>query len=412
MKCCSDQVYRLAQEVGRGGFLNFRFKAGAWYCESWAVVAHCRGVAPRMVVLASCTLNEQSCLLSVDTLGDIFNCLLCVSFLGLFFKQAPPGEDVEVFCSPVTVERKGMRSVAVVLVRAGWSDEVRQKQRQVFPVRSSVRPSVDPALRKMRAGLKKANEACEDLRLPRTKLSANRSGVRVVRPLPPQAAGDGRDRPDSGLDRERVESTDAESEQSEVPGHTSSDESGGDNAPDAFLGSVGSSSSAPLPSVGNGVALQPAPESVPQPVPHPAPQPEPLTAPVPVIDGIVREPPQNRRGAPWRAWAIGTYGWIVLDEVRGSLGAHCNIRCHGFCRANKTLKRFPLGYLVAWLRAGHGEGIRTRRDHVQLQERLLSVDGWSERQRAREWLTGRAGDYADLLALEGESVEEPLCIRR
>ena len=149
--------------------------------------------------------------------------------------------------------------------------------------------------------------------------------------------------------------------------------------------------------------------------PIPPPEPLPPEPPPPEDEGdaededegggapaAVFRPPVGRDGNPWPYWVVEGYGYLVLDFERETVGAHC-IGCdHGLCRANKTLKRLPLGYLVAWLIAGHERipPIRSRAAHKGIQKQLCDPIGLPQRQLARDWLLARADAFRMLLDLE------------
>jgi hypothetical protein len=120
-------------------------------------------------------------------------------------------------------------------------------------------------------------------------------------------------------------------------------------------------------------------------------------------------------GRPWHQWQIAGWGSLVYDESGDSMGAHCNVPGHGICRANKVLKRHGLGYLTAWLRAGHRAGVVTRLDHKNLQSRLMSEFGLDERSEGRKYLTDRPVMFRELLDLERKhnpSLEEPFKVKK
>lgn len=393
-KSCSDQIYKLAQEVGRGTFLNVRFQAGGWAVESWALVAHIRGSGPRMVMLACCTLQEEARLLRIDLVNGVHKIIMCVTFVGLFFKEAPPDIDIEVHCAPVIVDDQGLASIAEARLSPDWREQVREKQRRCFPMEPQTRTAVDPAVKRMKAGLR---AACTDGRLPKRPAPGVGSGIRVIRPVPPppEPAVAGRDAPTANqVDHE---STDDGSECSGL--HRGDDSSSGD---DADVGELAPCGDAVVS------AASSEPPALP---PPPAPQEAPDAA------AIIPRLPRGRDGRPWQSWVIGQWGYIVFDSDRDSLGAHCNVCSHGLCRANKICRRYPLGYLVAWLQAGHLPDVQTRQDHVGRQARLCSEMGFAERRRARQWLVDKASAFGELLALEAKHheagpVEEPLRIRR
>lgn len=382
-KGCANELYKVAQQLDRGSFVYLRFVAGrAWQREAWAAIAYVRGSGPRLVMLAACTL--RGCHLSADVISGSFCCMMAVTFVGLFFKEAPRGADLEVYWASPQLAGATPESAAEALLPADWRQ--RMKLQRLYPPKVALRaPAADPADVKMRRGLQRASE-----RLP--KKESTGSGVRMVRPRPPReplAAAHEQLEPHD----EDEDTTDNESDVAVEQGIDSEKSCDDDDGEGAGGG----------PDLAGGPREPAAPEVV-------APlQPQPVQAEA--QPGL--QPPIGRDGRPWSSWLIGEHGWIVYDERRQSLGAHCNVCTHGQCRANKVCKRLPLGYLIAWLWAGHEEGCDSREAHVAVQRRLCSEMGLAQRQKARRWLLEREDAFRDLLDLERKhhkpgEFEEPL----
>ena len=102
------------------------------------------------------------------------------------------------------------------------------------------------------------------------------------------------------------------------------------------------------------------------------------------------------------------------------MGAHCNCREHGQCRINKALRRFPLGYFIAWLQRVHDPSLPkldTRQQREEYSVWLCSEAGLDARNRARGWLLARHEAFAELIRLEKEfrragTFDEPIRIAR
>ena len=74
---------------------------------------------------------------------------------------------------------------------------------------------------------------------------------------------------------------------------------------------------------------------------------------------------QQESGAPWPKFKLPDgLGSLVWDYHANSLGAHCNAPGHKLCRINKKLKFRPVGYLLAWLRAGKNPAIKDKKSHM------------------------------------------------
>ena len=100
----------------------------------------------------------------------------------------------------------------------------------------------------------------------------------------------------------------------------------------------------------------------------------------------------QRPGQPLLTFAIAGHGCIEVDSKNRSLNAHCNCltppndhRTPSMpeCRMNRVMKKAPLGFLIAWLRAG--PRCRDRQAHVAHR---LSISK-EERTAARQWLEGQ-----------------------
>jgi len=128
---------------------------------------------------------------------------------------------------------------------------------------------------------------------------------------------------------------------------------------------------------------------------------------------------RGARDNPWQTWQIGSWGHIVYDEKRDSLGAHCGIKTHINCRANKVCSRFGIGYLIAFLREPHirtgDRKLKSQAEHKEIQKDLCSPDGFHSRESARKYVMDRPIAFASLIALEkrfNPSMEEPLKVRQ
>jgi hypothetical protein len=108
--------------------------------------------------------------------------------------------------------------------------------------------------------------------------------------------------------------------------------------------------------------------------------------------------------ATWDKFPVGSYGKLVYDQAHKSYGAHCDCITHTKpCRANRVLSKLPIGYLVAWLIAGHEDKYKTNFDHQMLK---TSIDlgeplNLEHRERARKWFATLPGAAA-VLAKESE----------
>jgi hypothetical protein len=123
-----------------------------------------------------------------------------------------------------------------------------------------------------------------------------------------------------------------------------------------------------------------------------------------------------------RTWDVAGYGWIVYDESRHSLDAHCG-RCdhddrRNPCRVNRIsvsgkseAQGRPLGLLIAWLfadratRSAHHGMVVPKRQTVQDLADLC----YAQRCKGRQW--ARDNGLAELEDLEdhepGKPREEP-----
>lgn len=99
------------------------------------------------------------------------------------------------------------------------------------------------------------------------------------------------------------------------------------------------------------------------------------------------------RGDSWARWPVpGLDGaWLVWDENRRSMGAHCSAPGHHMCRLNRVVKKRPVAFLICWLRAGGDHADRI--SHLQaartgsLGSDVVSLE---RRQATRNWLRNQA----------------------
>ena len=237
-----------------------------------------------------------------------------------------------------------------------WREAVKASEKKLFPVAPNARDAVDKKAKQMRAGLK---AACE--RLPRKP--RREDTMRVVRPRarPPAPAAVPPEHHDEEVDRDTI---DAESEHE--LGNTSEDLLSSDGGDDGD-GHEGPGDGDP-PGRGEPAVVAPA---------------------------------HTVYIGPWPNWQIGEFGALVLDASKGSLGAHCSRHGGSTCRANKVIKRKPLGFLVAWLMAGHSDPhCNTCGLHADKKDRIRSDVSYADRVRARNWLLERRAAFEDLLDLE------------
>jgi len=135
-KRCADQLYKVVGEL-RGDFIHLRFIAGDWHKCAWAAVSHRRGSAPRMLMLACCSLDEASRRLSIDdTTEGYFDFMMAVSLVG-YFQDAPRGQSISVYWALAPVnEAKTFDSAAQVELHENWKEQlaiVPDSQRVHFP---------------------------------------------------------------------------------------------------------------------------------------------------------------------------------------------------------------------------------------------------------------------------------------
>ncbi len=110
----------------------------------------------------------------------------------------------------------------------------------------------------------------------------------------------------------------------------------------------------------------------------------------------------RRRKEGYQTFEVEGVGHFVFDIAASSLAAHCRGYGHGPCRANKVLRKAPIGGFVAWLREGASH--TTQRSHMQVWHNRSAEDGplsHERRRAARESLPDTASTR-ELLALERE----------
>jgi len=135
---------------------------------------------------------------------------------------------------------------------------------------------------------------------------------------------------------------------------------------------AGGAGAAPAPAGSPGAAPPPAPGAAVPPVeavapPGGPPPPPPLVVPPPVPGGYIRI---ERPGG----------GWFYYSETLMRLDAHCHV--HTKCAMNRTLRKGPIGLLMAWLESA--ETCASKEDHDQAKEDLSHGDSREARVRGRD----------------------------
>ena len=177
----------------------------------------------------------------------------------------------------------------------------------------------------------------------------------------------------------------------------------------------------PLPPPARPPQEPPIPEPAPQPAPEPVPPPP---APHPAGPARARHRPDRHEyeQCPVLDEHGVQIGYILFNENAGSLDAHCWRHKGGplACNVNRSLKKRPLGFLVAWLRCGFHEtipdGAVGRPAHTDAHKFMKAPfeflkDGTSrERLAGRDWCEGPGRDFMEpLLRIERKKgPREPL----
>ena len=96
-------------------------------------------------------------------------------------------------------------------------------------------------------------------------------------------------------------------------------------------------------------------------------------------------------GGDWLTFVMPGFGRIVADPYSDSVTAHCD-RCfgHGGCKLQKSLRKLPLGLLLAWLKRApyQARGPLGRVPHRNLVETLVKPTAKAERQATRDEYVG------------------------
>ena len=136
--------------------------------------------------------------------------------------------------------------------------------------------------------------------------------------------------------------------------------------------------------------LPPTPEGPPaeEPLAEEPPVPPPPEEPASFDEGPAKKKAKSLAGIDdnWQRYEFDEQlGYLIFNKGDDSITAHC--RLHGSrCRAPKSLRKFPIGYCLAWPKAGKGipKGAEHARAHMDLRQKLLGADTQAERQDARD----------------------------
>jgi CRISPR/Cas system CMR-associated protein Cmr5 small subunit len=180
-KECEKSLHRILKSQPSGSFQHVRFVTGAdWHQGTWVALSHLRGSGPRISILACCSLDELSLLLTIDEPEAGFEHVLGVSVLGKLLKAVPAEQLVmlHVFVAPAPVDERAVDgSGSTVRLCRDWPAKLRAADTVVYPARVKVREA-DTELGKMKAGLR---SAIGKPHKPR-KQPERQAGVRFVRP--------------------------------------------------------------------------------------------------------------------------------------------------------------------------------------------------------------------------------------
>jgi hypothetical protein len=128
---------------------------------------------------------------------------------------------------------------------------------------------------------------------------------------------------------------------------------------------------------------------------------------------------RDAKEVPWTRFNVGLpdangrFNFLVYDEQGRSIGAHC--RNHAGCKANKVLRKAPLGYVLLWLQLGDDKEM-TLEEHRKLRKAILAGDYSDARTVARE--RGYSEDHLrELFLLEAieciqDVVAEPAVVQK
>lgn len=154
-RLCDKSLHKAMTEHPNGSFLHIKFVAGPdWHCEAWVALAHLRGSRPKLSLLAKCTLDTGSRMVSMSKSESGFDFIMGVSLAGEMLQTAPREffDDVHVYCARAPVEEPAIPCASAVKLPADWGERLRDQQVLVHPMAPTA-PAADGVAKFMKKGL-------------------------------------------------------------------------------------------------------------------------------------------------------------------------------------------------------------------------------------------------------------------
>ncbi|MDA8583008.1 hypothetical protein N9L68_02220 [bacterium] len=180
IKQCCKSMQRMLATRRVGTFLCLRVVGDGGHQEAFVCFSHLRGGGPKLAILSTSSLCEDTGFLSIDRGGSMCNQMVDASLIGtLLVAAGGPGSVKAVYCSAPTRDPELPSSPSSMYVASSWRAAQEELEVCLFPAVPQAAARTDKRLKEMRDGLKKVQGDDEP---PRKKPAKKTWGVKLVMP--------------------------------------------------------------------------------------------------------------------------------------------------------------------------------------------------------------------------------------